>query len=152
MRTSIFLRYLAGAAALLTFALIACEQSAEGDRCNPDLAAGEKDCNSGLQCTAAGPLCPENYCCPVAADGGLGASSNPYCQPGCNHGAASICNADQDGSAAACAFACANDQTYLSDPSTQCATGAGDGGGDSAAEGGAPGDASHDAPADGGAG
>src|ERR1700722_10836203 len=151
MKTPIFVRYLAGAAALLTFALLACEQSAEGDRCNPDLAAGETDCNSGLKCTAAGALCPENYCCPVAADGGLGSSSNPNCQPGCNGGAASICNAGQGGSAAACAFACANDQGDLSDPSTQCASG-GDGGddaaGDSAADAGdGSSDAAHEAAA-----
>src|SRR5580700_3676909 len=39
-------------------------------------------------------FCPENYCCPVDADGNLtGTSSNLYCQPGCNGGAAAICAA-----------------------------------------------------------
>jgi hypothetical protein len=136
MRTSLILKYVAGAAAVLTLALAACEQSAEGDRCNPDLAAGESDCNSGLKCTAAGPLCPENYCCPYTADGGPGPSSNSYCQPGCNGGAASICNAGQDGDVAACEWACANDQGDLNDPDAQCAmisvpeAGGGDAGGD----------------------
>jgi hypothetical protein len=148
MKTTILVRTLAGAAAVLALAVAACQQSAEGDRCNPDLAAGEKDCNSGLTCTSAGPLCPENYCCPVAADGGLGASSNPYCQPGCNGGAASICNAGQDGDTAACAFACQNDPSDLNDPDAQCApTPATDGGGDAASD---SGDAGHDAAGDAG--
>jgi hypothetical protein len=140
MRTTILVRTLAGAAAVLALAVAACQQSAEGDRCNPDLAAGEKDCNSGLTCTSAGPLCPENYCCPVAADGGLGPSSNAFCQPGCNGGAASICNAGQDGDTAACEFACKNDPSDLSDPDAQCApSSAGEGGTDAA------GDSAHDA-------
>jgi hypothetical protein len=157
MKTSTILKYLAGAAAALGLALAACEQSAEGDRCNPDLAAGETDCNSGLKCTAAGPLCPENYCCPVTADGGLGPSSNPFCQPGCNGGAASICNAGQSGDTAACAFACQNDPSDLKDPGTQCDAGSPDGGDDGPEptpdSGGDAGDAGHEgSPGDGGPG
>jgi hypothetical protein len=67
----------------------------EGDRCNPFLSHDE--CGSGLQCTQPS-LCPENYCCPTS-----GTSSNPFCQTGCNGGAASICAADMDPDA--CAFA-----------------------------------------------
>lgn len=65
-----------------------CNQGAEGDRCNPDLSHDE--CNSGLRCTQ--PVnCPENYCCPIS-----GQSDDPYCQPGCNGGQASICAAGGD--------------------------------------------------------
>jgi hypothetical protein len=67
----------------------------EGDRCNPFLSHDE--CGNGLQCTQPA-LCPENYCCPTN-----GASNNPFCQTGCNGGAASICAADMDPDA--CAFA-----------------------------------------------
>jgi hypothetical protein len=67
-----------------------CNQAAEGDRCNPDLAAGEGDCGSGLTCTIP-PLCPEAYCCPIS-----GESDNPFCQPGCAGGQASICDAGGD--------------------------------------------------------
>src|SRR5580658_1968092 len=38
-------------------------------------------------------FCPENYCCPVDANGNLTTSTNPNCQPGCNGGAAAICTA-----------------------------------------------------------
>ncbi len=76
-----------GIALGLALAGLECNEGAEGDRCNPDLSHNE--CNSGLICTAATDLCPENYCCP--ADGN---SSNPNCQPGCNGGAAAICFAD----------------------------------------------------------
>ena len=40
-------------------------------------------------------FCPENYCCPVDSNGNLtGASTNPFCQPGCSGGAAAICAAE----------------------------------------------------------
>lgn len=67
----------------------ACNQAAEGDRCNPARAAnGEDECGAGLSCQQ--PMnCPENYCCPKT-----GNSSNPYCQTGCNGGDISICMAD----------------------------------------------------------
>jgi hypothetical protein len=90
----------------------ACNQAGEGDRCNPLRSSDE--CGSGLVCSgnpvglsAAHPIafCPENYCCPV----NVTPSDNPYCQPGCNGGAASICAAE-GADAAACAFAsCAAD-------------------------------------------
>jgi hypothetical protein len=71
----------------------------EGDRCNPSLSHDE--CGSGLQCTQPA-LCPENYCCPMS-----GVSGNAFCQTGCNGGAVSICNADQDPDA--CAFVAASE-------------------------------------------
>jgi hypothetical protein len=87
-------------------------EGAEGDRCDPLRSSDE--CNSGLHCSgnpigisAAYPIafCPENYCCPATVT----ASDNPYCQPGCNGGAAAICS-DDPMNAAACAFAsCAGD-------------------------------------------
>jgi hypothetical protein len=67
-----------------------CLQGAEGDRCNPDLAAGESDCGSGLSCQQ--PVdCPENYCCPAS-----GPTTSAFCQPGCAGGQASICDAGGD--------------------------------------------------------
>lgn len=69
----------------------------EGDRCNASLSHDE--CGSGLQCTQP-DLCPETYCCPTS-----GVSGNSFCQTGCNGGAQSICNADQDPDA--CAFVAA---------------------------------------------
>jgi hypothetical protein len=57
-----------------------CQQSAEGDRCNPALS--HNDCNAGLVCTIP-TYCVENYCCPVS-----GPITSPFCQPGCNGGAA----------------------------------------------------------------
>ncbi len=57
-----------------------CQQSAEGDRCNPALS--HNDCNAGLVCTIPA-FCVENYCCPVS-----GPSTSPFCQPGCNGGMA----------------------------------------------------------------
>jgi hypothetical protein len=78
---------------------LGCKQGQEGDRCNPYLSKSDDECNGGLVCTAATDLCPENYCCP--ADG---KSDNPYCQPGCNGGAAAICLADPTADAA-CKFA-----------------------------------------------
>src|SRR5580704_2465310 len=85
---------LGSCALFLTGALLlcpnGCAQGAEGDRCNPDLATGESDCNAGLSCQQ--PVdCPENYCCPME-----GSSDNPFCQPGCNGGQASICDAGGD--------------------------------------------------------
>lgn len=128
----------AALAALVAGAAIevsACSQGAEGDRCNPDLAAGESECNGGLRCGVP-PLCPEAYCCPPADDGGLASSRNPNCQTGCNGGAASICNSGQD-DAGACAFACRTDPSDL--------TGAALCGGPDAAEAGARVDAPDDA-------
>jgi hypothetical protein len=77
----------------------------EGDRCNP--LDSHNECGGGLVCTGQGSsppieFCPENYCCPVDANGNI-TSSNAFCQPGCNGGAASICAANQD--PGACAFA-----------------------------------------------
>jgi hypothetical protein len=92
----------------LAFAGTGCNQSAEGDRCNPLRTSDE--CGSGLVCSgnpigiaAANPIafCPENYCCP--ANGA--ASSNPNCQPGCNGGAAAICATSPTTQDAACALA-----------------------------------------------
>jgi hypothetical protein len=51
-----------------------CNQGKEGDRCNPDLAPGESDCNSGLTCQKS-PTCAESYCCPTP----LMSSLNPFC-------------------------------------------------------------------------
>jgi hypothetical protein len=83
--------FLSFAALALALVLIAngCNQGAEGDRCNPDLAMGESDCGNGLTCTQP-PDCPENYCCPK------GPSANAFCQPGCAGGQASICDAGGD--------------------------------------------------------
>jgi hypothetical protein len=39
-----------------------CNQGKEGDRCNPDLAPGESDCNSGLTCQKS-PTCAETGFC-----------------------------------------------------------------------------------------
>jgi len=67
--------------------LSACNQGAEGDRCNPDLSHDE--CNSGLTCQQPAQ-CPENYCCPAN-----GTSSDPNCQPGCTPGGvAALCASD----------------------------------------------------------
>jgi hypothetical protein len=138
--------------------MVACSQASEGDRCNPDLNSGNPECNGGLTCTPAGALCPESYCCPTLADGGLAPSSNPNCQPGCNGGAASICNAVKDAGDPSCVWACQNDQGDLSSPSTQCVSsdgGGGDGGLEAAPEAsggdsGGGGDSGHEAAVDGG--
>ncbi len=76
--------------ATLLFATNGCNQGAEGDRCNPDLAAGESDCDDGLTCTIP-PLCPEAYCCPND-----GTTTSPFCMTGCAGGQASICDAGGD--------------------------------------------------------
>jgi hypothetical protein len=82
------LSVLAAAALLLT--VNACNQGAEGDRCNPDLAMGESDCGGSLTCKQ--PVnCPESYCCPTE-----GAITSAFCQPGCAGGQASICDAGGD--------------------------------------------------------
>jgi uncharacterized membrane protein len=74
----------------LLLAANGCLEGAQGDRCNPDLAAGESDCAAGLTCQQ--PVdCPESYCCPTT-----GPSTSPYCQPGCAGGQASICDAGGD--------------------------------------------------------
>src|ERR1700722_2123421 len=78
--------------------MAACSQGSEGDRCNPNLNAGNPECNSGLTCMQP-PLCPEAYCCPTLADGGLAPSASAWCQTGCNGGAASICNSGADAEA-----------------------------------------------------
>jgi len=93
-------------------------ESAEGDRCNPLRSSDE--CNSGLHCSGNPigisiaypiPYCPENYCCPDP----ITASDNPYCQPGCNGGAAAICAASSTDTEACEYAACLAD---ASDPST----------------------------------
>ncbi len=62
-----------------------CDVGNEGERCNPSLSHDE--CGAGLSCQQ--PVdCPETYCCPAS-----GQSDNPNCQPGCNGGLASICDA-----------------------------------------------------------
>jgi len=81
------------------------ENVSEGNRCNP--LDSHNECASGLVCTGQGPspavpYCPENYCCSVDSNGNLN-STNPNCQPGCNGGAASICNATKDPGACAVA-------------------------------------------------
>jgi hypothetical protein len=100
--------------------MAACSQGSEGDRCNPDLNPGNSECNSGLTCMSP-PLCPEAYCCPTLADGGLAPSASAWCQTGCNGGAASICNSGADAEAA-CAFACSNDPSDLGNADAECAT------------------------------
>jgi hypothetical protein len=107
----------------------------EGERCNPYTSHNE--CASGLVCAGyppatpgAGwsgiviPLCPENYCCAADSNGNI-TSSNPNCQPGCNGGALSMCNANMMLYADACAFAGVD--TGAPAPSSE---GDGDGGGD----------------------
>jgi hypothetical protein len=94
----------------LTASIPGCDVGNEGDRCNPNLSHDE--CSSGLACQQ--PVdCPESYCCPA-----VGNSSNPFCQPGCAGGQASVCAAGGD---ADC-------------PSEGGDDGGGDGGADSATE------------------
>lgn len=127
------------AAVLATPALFAgCyNEDAEGDRCNP--LQSSNDCHSGLVCagypigqSAAYPIpfCPENYCCPVD----VSASESPFCQPGCNGGAAAICAADgYDAGDPACAFAlCAVD---AADPSSCLTETENDGAADATSDG-----------------
>jgi hypothetical protein len=71
---------------LLLLGSAACNQGAEGDRCNPDLSHDE--CNAGLSCQQP-KNCPENYCCPIE-----GESTSAFCQPGCAGGLAAICAAE----------------------------------------------------------
>jgi hypothetical protein len=91
---------------LLTLTTNGCNQGAQGDRCNPDLTGpngvseatyNEDECGSGLTCQQP-MFCPENYCCPPP---GTGTITSPFCQPGCNGGAASGCAA---GDTADCDF------------------------------------------------
>lgn len=144
----------------------------EGYRCNPYNSSNQ--CASGLACTVAtwqvtmqgmvayngdtvpalgsgaGPVllyCPENYCCPVDSNGNLTASSNPYCQPGCNGGAASICAATGDPDTCACAAVL---EDGGSPNSTACTTTPPEDGAEAPAEAGTPVEASM--PADGGDG
>jgi hypothetical protein len=85
-----FARLLILATATLSLAATGCQQGGLGDRCNPDLVAGESECGSGLVCYQP-QYCPENYCCP--ADG---ISSNPFCQTGCSGGQQAECLAGVD--------------------------------------------------------
>jgi hypothetical protein len=103
-RVGVYLAAVLGALVIAT----GCNQSSEGDRCNPLRTSDE--CGGGLVCSgnpvgiaAANPIefCPENYCCPPNG----GASSNPNCQPGCNGGAAAICATSPTTQDAACALA-----------------------------------------------
>ena len=88
----------------------------EGDRCDPNRTSDE--CGGGLVCSGysnvAGdpgqnwlsanyPIasCPEDYCCPPD----LSRATSPYCQPGCNGGAAAICATSPTTQDAACALA-----------------------------------------------
>ncbi len=82
-RVGVFLLLLTGSIALGGAG--GCDVGNEGERCNPSLSHDE--CGAGLSCQQ--PVdCPENYCCPTS-----GQSSNPNCQPGCNGGLASMCDA-----------------------------------------------------------
>jgi hypothetical protein len=81
---------------LVVVIALGCEQGREGDRCNPSLSHDE--CGSNLSCQQP-ENCPENYCCPIS-----GASTNAFCQPGCNGGLEAICTATQN-DAAACSDA-----------------------------------------------
>jgi hypothetical protein len=66
---------------LTALALTACQQGAQGDRCNPDLVQSggatpqynEDECNSGLSCQVP-PTCAIAVCCP---------KSPPYADPSC---------------------------------------------------------------------
>jgi hypothetical protein len=116
--------------------MAACSQGSEGDRCNPNLNAGNPECNSGLTCMSP-PLCPEAYCCPTTADGGLARNSSAWCQTGCNGGAASICNSGADAEAA-CEFACTNDPSDLSSTLASACSTTGDAGADGPGEGASP--------------
>jgi hypothetical protein len=102
----------------------ACNEAGQGDRCNPLRSSNE--CGGGLVCagnpigqSAAYPIpfCPENYCCPLNADGTLdfAGASSPYCQPGCNGGAAALCAAEGADAEACAVSACLGD---ASDPTT----------------------------------
>ena len=130
-----------------------CNEAGQGDRCNPLRSSNE--CGSGLVCagnpigqSAAYPIafCPENYCCPVDSAGNVdfANASSPFCQPGCNGGAASLCAAaGGEADAEACEVAtCLAD---ASDPSS-CVSES-DGGDDSmtASEAGASDGATSDA-------
>jgi hypothetical protein len=66
--------------------LLACEQGAEGDRCNPDLV-NTSECNSGLSCVTPSS-CVVSVCCP---------STPPYADPQCEcfaHPEGCACNVD----------------------------------------------------------
>jgi len=101
----------------LTGALVlgagACNEAGQGDRCNPLRSSNE--CGGGLVCAGNPipgsqsvahpiPFCPENYCCPVTSDGTVdyANATSPYCQPGCNGGAAAICAAGDQPDAEVC--------------------------------------------------
>lgn len=132
----------------------------EGHRCNPDDSHNE--CSSGLVCTGqqqspAIPFCPENYCCSVDSSGNLN-SSNVWCQPGCNGGAASICAADKDpgacafagGASLAAAMALDEDGGAASPPATTEDAGTDSGGGEDATTAPPPEEAGTDAGVDAG--
>ncbi len=111
-RVGVCLVALAGA---LVLGAGACNEAGQGDRCNPLRSSNE--CSGSLVCagnpigqstTYPIPFCPENYCCPVNSDGTVdfANATSPYCQPGCNGGAASICAAMGSApDAEACEFA-----------------------------------------------
>jgi hypothetical protein len=127
-----------------------CNEAGLGDRCNPLRSSNE--CGSGLVCAgnAIGqsasyviPYCPENYCCPLNADGTLNLTNpgNPYCQPGCNGGAAALCAAGPADAEACTVSDCLAD---ASDPSSCVASD--DGGTDDGST--VTSDGSTDAPSD----
>ena len=136
LKRRLFARVAIGLTALaLGVVAVACEQGAEGDRCNPDLSHNE--CNAGLVCTQP-ENCPESYSCPAN-----GSSADPFCQPGCNGGLAAICEVTPD--AAACQPDAGTDDAGSADGGTDSATDTGtDTGTDSSADSGS--DASNDAP------
>jgi hypothetical protein len=115
-----------GVAGALLLGAGGCNEAGQGDRCNPLRSSNE--CGSGLVC-AGNPIgqstmypiafCPENYCCPVDSAGNVdfANASSPFCQPGCNGGAAALCAAGGgEADAAACEVAtCLAD---ASDPSS----------------------------------
>jgi hypothetical protein len=81
-----FPMWLAVAFATSAAGLLGCEQGAEGDRCNPDLAF-TTECNSGLSCVVPSS-CVIAVCCP---------SSPPYSDPQCEcfaHPAGCACSVD----------------------------------------------------------
>lgn len=71
---------------LVSSGLLACEQGAEGDRCNPDLSYSS-ECSSGLSCVTPSS-CVISVCCP---------SAPPYTDPQCQcfvHPEGCACNVD----------------------------------------------------------
>ena len=85
------IRFIALALAALTLA--ACQQGAQGDRCNPNLIQpggavpqyNEDECNSGLTCQVP-PTCAIAVCCPTHPP-----YSDPNCECLANPSAACAC-------------------------------------------------------------